>query len=156
QQKVVNIILRRFFRAKVANVDGGASTEGGGDRGTGDLSDTRIRDNDRVNVVGRVRSQASLRESDRGVSSSTIVDDSDARTLKPSTSTYSLNGVVAHTLSSAITASFNASASYQTSRALNGDPASDLNVPASSPFAQSDSDSDTIIERELSDAALHQ
>src|SRR6185312_5451574 len=97
QQKVVNIILRRFFRAKVANVDGGASTEGGGERGTGDLSDTRIRDNDRVNVVGRVKTQAAVRESDRGVSSTagtvsdptgTLGDDSDARTLKPATRTY--------------------------------------------------------------------
>src|SRR5690349_1533342 len=32
QQKVVNIILRRRFRAKVANVDAGASTEGGAER----------------------------------------------------------------------------------------------------------------------------
>jgi len=69
QQKVVNIILRRRFQAKVANLDGAASTEGGGENGTGDLSDTRIRDNDRINIVGRVKSQAALRESDRGVSS---------------------------------------------------------------------------------------
>ena len=163
QQKVVNIILRRRFQARVANLDGGASVEGGGENGTGDLSDTRIRDNDRINVVGRVKSQAALRESDRGVSSTadtvsdpsgTIVDDSDARTLKPATRTYSLNGVVAHTLSSAVTASFNATASYQTSRALNGDPAADLQVPASSPFALSDSD--TTIDRYLSADALHQ
>jgi hypothetical protein len=163
QQKVVNIILRRRFQAKVANLDGGASTEGGGEQGTGDLSDTRIRDNDRVNVVGRVKSQAALRESDRGVSSTTgtvsdpsgtIGDDSDARTLKPATRTYSLNGVVAHTLSSAITASFNATASYQTSRALNGYPDSDLQVPASSPFALSDSE--TTVDRYLSDETLHQ
>jgi hypothetical protein len=163
QQKVVNIILRRRFQAKVANLDGSASTEGGGEIGTGDLSDTRIRDNDRVNIVGRVKSQAALRESDRGVSSTagtvsdpsgTIGDDSDARTLKPATRTYSLNGVVAHTLSDAITASFNATASYQTSRALNGDPVADLQVPASSPFALSDSD--TTLDRYLSDEALHQ
>ncbi|MEJ0040398.1 MAG: TonB-dependent receptor [Gammaproteobacteria bacterium] len=163
QQKVVNIILRRFFRAKVANLDGGASTEGGGKNGTGDLSDTRIRDNDRINIVGRVKSQAALRESDRGVSSTagtisdpsgTIGDDSDARTLSPATRTYSLNGVVAHTLSNAVTASFNATASYQTSRALNGDPASDLQVPASSPFALGNSD--TTVDRYLSDETLHQ
>lgn len=163
QQKVVNIILRRRFQAKVANLDGSGSTEGGGKNGTGDLSDTRIRDNDRFNIVGRVKSQSPLRESDRGVSSTAgtisdptgaMSDDSDARTLKPSTRTYSVNGVVAHTLSDAITASFNATASYQTSRALNGDPAADLQVPASSPFALSDSD--TSINRYLSDDTLHQ
>ncbi|MEJ1962114.1 MAG: TonB-dependent receptor [Gammaproteobacteria bacterium] len=163
QQKVVNIILRRFFRAKVANLDGGASTEGGGENAAGDLSDTRIRDNDRINVVGRVKSQAALRESDRGVSSTagtvsdpsgTIGDDSDARTLRPATRTYSLNGVVAHTLSDAITASVNATASYQTSRALDGLPDSDLQVPANTPFALSDSD--TTIDRYLSNDTLHQ
>jgi len=163
QQKVVNIILRRRFRAKVADLDGGTSTLGGGENGTGDLSDTRIRDNDRINIVGRVKSQAALLESDRGVSSTagtvsdptgTIGDDSNARTLKPATRTYSLNGVVAHTLSDAITASFNATASYQTSRALNGDPDADLQVPASSPFALSDSDA--TVDRFLSDEALHQ
>ena len=163
QQKVVNIILRRRFQAKVVDLDGGASTEGGGERGTGDLSDTRIHDNDRINVVGRVKTQAALRESDRGVSSTagtvsdpsgTMGDDSNARTLKPETRTYSLNGVVAHTLSDAITASFNATASRQTSHALNGFPDSDLQVPASSPFALSDSDA--TIDRYLSDEALHQ
>ena len=163
QQKVVNIILRRRFQAKVANLDGGASTEGGGARGTGDLSDTRIRDNDRVNLVGRVKSQAALRESDRGVSSTsdtvsdpsgTTGDDSDARTLRPATRTYSLNGVLAHTLSDTLTASFNATASRQTSRSLNGYPDADLKVPASSPFALSDSD--TTVDRYLSDETLHQ
>jgi len=167
QQKVVNIILRRRFQAKVANVDGGASTEGGGETGTGDLSDTRIRDNDRINIVGRVKSQAALRESDRGVSSTagtvsdpsgTLGDDSNARTLRPATSTYSLNGVVAHTLSNAITASFNATASYQTSRALNGYPDADLHVPANSPFALNPSDDadDTTVDRYLSNETLHQ
>jgi len=163
QQKVVNIILRRRLQAKVANLDGGASAAGGGENSTGDLSDTRIRDNARINIVGRVKSQAALRESDRGVSSTAgtvsdpngaIGDDSDARTLKPATRAYSLNGVLAHTLSDAITASFNATASYQTSRALNGYPDSDLQVPASSPFALNDSD--TIVDRFLSDDALHQ
>ncbi len=152
----MNIILRRRFQANVADLDGGASTQGGGARGTGDLSDTRIRDNDRVNVVGRVKSQAAVRESDRGVSSTagtvsdpsgTMGDDSDARTLKPATRTYSLNGVVAHTLSDAITASFNAMASYQTSPCVERlSRTRSLQVPAS----------DGDIDRYLSDEALHQ
>src|SRR6201994_4255391 len=144
QQKVVNIILRRFFRAKVADLSGGLSTEGGAENSTVDLSDTRIHDNNRINIVGRVKTQEAVRESDRGVSSTagtvtdptgTIGDDSVARTLNPETRTYSLNGVVAHTLSDAVTASFNLMATHQTSDALNGYSAADLQVPASSPFA---------------------
>lgn len=163
QRKVVNIILRRNFQAKVVNLGGGASTEGAGENAMGDLSYSRIHDNDRVNVVGRVRTQEEVLESDRGVSSTagtisdptgTLGDDSDARTLKPATRTYTLNSVVAHPLSETITASFNALASYQTSRALNGFSTSDLQVPASSPYALSNSD--TSIDRYLSAETLHQ
>lgn len=163
QQKVVNLILRRYFQAKVANLGGGTSTEGAGENEMGDVSYNRIRDNNRINVVTRVKSQAWVRESDRDVSSTagtvsdpsgTIGDDSDARTLQPATRTYTLNGVVAHPLSDAITASFNAQATYKTSRALDGYPSSNLNVPASSPYALSDSDA--TVERYLSDSTLHQ
>jgi hypothetical protein len=167
QQKVVNIILRRNFLATVVDLNGGESTAGGGENGMGDLNYSRIHDNDRVNVVGRVKTQAAVRESDRGVSSTagTISDptgaivgdngnDSDARTLKPATNSYTLNAVVAHPLSDAVAASFNAMAGYQTSRALDGLPAANLRVPASSPYAQDDVD--TTLDRYLSDATLRQ
>jgi iron complex outermembrane receptor protein len=155
QQKVVNIILRRFFQAKVADLTGGKATQGGGENQTGDLSYSRIRNNDRMNVVGRVKSQDSLLESDRGVSSNvTVGDDSHARTLEPATRTYTLNGVAAHPFSDTLSASFNAKATYQTSRALDGFPSATLDVPASSPFAQGDGDA--TVDRFLSDTTLHQ
>lgn len=156
QQKVVNIILRRFFQAKVADLAGGRSTQGEGANETGDLSYSRIRNNDRMNVVARVKSQDALLESDRGVSSNvdTIGDDSHARTLAPATRTYTLNGVAAHPFSDTLAASFNAKATWQTTRALDGFPSADLFVPASSPFAQSDDD--TTLDRFLSDHELHQ
>ncbi len=116
----------------------------------GDLSYSRIRDNDRINVVGRVKSQDSVLESDRGVSSNADAtgDDSHARTLLPATRTYTLNGVVAHPISDTLSASFNAKATYLTSQALNGLPSADLDVPADSPYAMSDSD--TTVDRFLS------
>lgn len=163
QQKVVNVILRRYFRARVADVTGSGSTEGGGRSGTGDLDYTRIHDNDRVNIVGRVRSQASILESERGVSSSaaTVADptgaiggDSAARTLEPARNTYSLNAVVAHPLSEAVSATFNATASYQTSRALDGYPAATLDVPADSPYARAGTAA--TIDRFLSASPLRQ
>src|ERR1700761_4686505 len=76
QQKVVNIILRRRFYSRVANLLGGASTDGAGEHAGGDVTYTRIHDGDRINIVGRVASQASILEADRGVSSTagTIAD----------------------------------------------------------------------------------
>jgi len=162
QQKVVNIILRRDFQANVINLGTGVSTAGHGENGSAAISYTRIQDNDRINVVARVRAQAALLESDRDVSSTAgtgdptgaIGNDSDARTLKPATRMYSLNGVLAHTLSDTFTAAFNAQASYQTSRALDGFPSAELEVPASSPYAQSSAYA--VIDRYLSDEVLHQ
>jgi iron complex outermembrane receptor protein len=163
QQKVVNIVLRRRFRSRVANVLGGMSTDGAGENEGGDFTYTRIHDNDRVNIVGRVATNASILESDRGVSSTagTISDptgqignDSRYRTLEPSTDTYTVNAVLAHQLSSKVTASFNARATYETSHALDGLPSGTLTVPATSPYALSDVDSST--DRYLADRALHQ
>jgi hypothetical protein len=144
QQKVVNVILRRHFYSRVANLSGGASTAGAGENEGGDFTYTRIHDNDRINIVGRVAADASVRESDRGVSSTagTISDptgqignDSRYRTLEPSSDTYTVNAVIAHQLSKKVTASFNLRASYQTSDALDGLPSGKLTVPADSPYA---------------------
>ena len=163
QQKVVNIILRRRFRAKLFDLNGSESTDGGGESDMADANYSRIHDNDRVNVVARVRTQESILESDRGVSSTagtvrdptgTIGNDSDARTLEPATNTYSLNSVIARTLSQALQVSFNAMATYQTTRAKDGYPAAILDVPASSPYAQEGVDA--TLDRYLSGATLHQ
>ena len=157
QQKVVNIILRRYFQAWVASLAGGESTQGPGGNEAGDLSYSRIRNNDRLNVVGRVKSTDSVLESDLGVASNAdgIGDvDSHARTLEAATRNYTLNAVAAHPFSDTLSASFNAKAAYQTSRALNGLPSADLEVPADSPFAQSDSE--TTVNRFLSDDPLNQ
>jgi hypothetical protein len=163
QQKVVNIILRRYFRAKLFDLNGSESTDGGGESDMADANYSRIHDNDRVNVVARVRTQESILESDRGVSSTagtvrdptgSIGNDSGARTLEPATNTYSLNSVLSRTLSQALQVSFNAMASYQTTRAKDGYPAATLDVPASSPYAQEDTDA--TLERYLSGATLHQ
>jgi len=163
QQKVVNIILRRNFRAKLFDLTGSESTDGGGESDMADANYSRIHDNDRVNVVARVQTQEPILESDRGVSSTagtvsdptgSIGNDSDARTLEPATNTYSLNSVVAYTLSPALQGSFNAMATYQTTRAKDGYPAAILDVPANTPYAYQDDDA--MIDRYLSGATLHQ
>jgi hypothetical protein len=163
QQKVVNIILRRRFRAKLFDLNGSESTEGGGESDMADANYSRIHDNDRVNVVARVRTQESILESDRGVSSTAgtvrdptglIGNDSGARTLEPATNTYSLNSVLSRTLSQAFQVSFNAMATYQTTRAKDGYPAATLDIPANSPYALDDVGA--TVDRYLSGATLHQ
>src|SRR6202012_5139322 len=147
QQKVVNIILRRNFRAKLFDLTGSESTDGGGESDMADANYSNIHDNNRVNVVARVRTQESILESDRGVSSTagavsaptgSIGNDSNARTLEPATNTYSLNSVFAYAPSQSLQGSFNAMATYQTTRAKDGYPAATLDVPASSPYAHED------------------
>ncbi|HEX4051180.1 MAG TPA: hypothetical protein VHY19_09900 [Steroidobacteraceae bacterium] len=163
QQKVVNIILRRNFRAKLFDLTGSEPTEGGGESDMADANYSRIHNNDRVNVVARVQTQESILESDRGVSSTagavsdptgSIGNDSDARTLEPATNTYSLNSVFAYKLSQALQGSFNARATYQTTQAKDGYPAANLDVPAGTPYALEDVD--TMVDRYLSGATLHQ
>ena len=163
QQKVVNIILRRNFRARLFDLTGSESTDGGGESDMADANYSRIHDNDRVNVVARVRTQESILESDRGVSSTTgtvsdptglIGNDSGARTLEPAVNTYSLNSVFAYAPSQALQGSFNAMATYTTTRAKDGYPVAALDVPASTPYALEDVDA--TVDRYLSGATLHQ
>ncbi|MFT3976377.1 MAG: TonB-dependent receptor, partial [Sphingomonas bacterium] len=133
-QKVVNIILRRRFRAHVASAGGGLATEGGGGNANGEFGLTRIHDNKRLNVVARAKASAALLESDRSIipdpragdpanpagPANPYAGDTDYRTLQPSTRNYSLNGTYAFQLSPKLTASVNGTAGYQTSRGLAG------------------------------------
>lgn len=156
QAKVVNILLRRRFQSWVGNLGGGFATEGQGGNAMGDLAYTRIRDNNRLNIAGRVRAAASLLESDRGVGgrdedaidpTGTIEDDGAFRTLQPRTRSYALNATIARELSRSVNLSLNARGSYATSDALNGLPAGSLTVPADNPFG---SDTQTSLNRFLS------
>lgn len=127
-QKVVNIILRRRFRAHVAGAGAGAATDGGGGNVNGDFGITRIHDNERLNVVARAKTSAALLESQRGIvadpaagdPANALASDPDYRTLNPSTRNYSVNGTYAYQISPKLTASLNATAGYQTSRGLAG------------------------------------
>ncbi len=162
QRKVVNVILRRRFQSRVANLGGGFATAGQGKNASGDLSYTRIRDNNRTSIVGRVKGTASLLESERDVateattaidSMGTIADDTAYRTLKPRTRTYALNANIARQLSEAVNLSINARGSRATSDALNGLQTGTLAIPGSSPYGTG---VDTNLERFLSDDPLQQ
>jgi len=66
-QKVVNIVLRRRFRALTVEGNGATSTDGGGTNGLGDFTLTRIHGDDRLNIDAKVQGADSLLESDRNL-----------------------------------------------------------------------------------------
>ena len=162
QQKVVNIILRRRFQSKVVNLSGGMSAQGGGGQTSGAVTYTRIHDNDRFNIVGRVKTQASILESDRNVvpDNTTAItpagglsNDSAYRTLQPSTRNYALNASAAHDIGTKTNASLNLRATYSTSDALDGLATGSLTIPSDNPYANG---SASTIERYLAAQALRQ
>ncbi|MGZ3403162.1 MAG: TonB-dependent receptor, partial [Phenylobacterium sp.] len=68
-QRVVNIVLRDHFGAKLVDVIGGASTEGGGAAGQAEVGMTRITGERRLNLDLKYNPQASLLESQRSLTS---------------------------------------------------------------------------------------
>ena len=66
-QKVVNIVLRRFFRATTAEASAGTSTAGGGSSANGEAGLLRIRRDTRLNLDVKYQSADSLLESQRDI-----------------------------------------------------------------------------------------
>lgn len=66
-QKVVNIVLRRRFRAETGEVRGGLSTDGGGENGRLNAGLLRIRGDNRFTLDLKYNRAASLLESERGI-----------------------------------------------------------------------------------------
>ena len=68
-QRVVNIVLRRRFRAIIGQVGGGIATEGGGESTNPEANLVRIHNDQRFSVNLRYQTAAALRESQRDVTS---------------------------------------------------------------------------------------
>ena len=66
-QKVVNIVLRRFFRATTAEASAGTSTAGGGSSANGELGTLRIRRDTRLNLDVKYQASDSPLESQRAI-----------------------------------------------------------------------------------------
>ncbi|MCP3732621.1 TonB-dependent receptor [Sphingomonas sp. MG17] len=90
-QRVVNIVLRRRFRAITAEVEGGIATAGGRDSEEVELNMLRLNRDGRVNVTAEYERDSSLLERERDVV--TTNTDSQYRTLLPDTQSLSVNGV---------------------------------------------------------------
>ena len=139
-QRVVNIVLRRRFRAITTQGDGSTSTEGGGESGTGDLDLLRIHGDSRLNLDVKYQDTASLTESQRDIVSTTSgadpVDLSPYRTLTPSTHDLKINSVFAHPLTQRITATLNGTFELSNNDTLRGLPPASLQAPSADPLSQ--------------------
>ncbi|MDB5418747.1 MAG: TonB-dependent receptor, partial [Phenylobacterium sp.] len=146
-QRVVNIVLRRFFRAVTAEGGVGAATEGGLASGQAELDLLRIRRDTRFNVDLKVSGQTALTEDERGLISrslsadprttalSDVTDLGRYRTLSPASRSASLNAVYAAPLFAGLQATINGTLEAKHSEALQGLPVVALAVPAGDPFA---------------------
>ncbi|HKP78583.1 MAG TPA: TonB-dependent receptor, partial [Phenylobacterium sp.] len=66
-QRVVNFVLRRRFRAITAEVGGGGSTAGGQASGSAALNQLRIRGDNRINLVLKAQASSAITEDERDV-----------------------------------------------------------------------------------------
>lgn len=143
-QRVVNVVLRKRFRAVTAELQGGGATEGGQPSGQAEIDLFRVRGENRMNFDLQYQRTDSLTEDERNlqpITTSTAIDVIDAgrfRTLSPSTESVSANGVLAKVLPNQMSATVNASLDASRSQSLLGAPTVSLLVPAGnsySPFA---------------------
>ena len=66
-QRVVNIVLRRNFRAIVVGLEGGATTDGGRPRGQAELGLVRVHRNTRLNLDLKYKGADEVTDADRGI-----------------------------------------------------------------------------------------
>jgi iron complex outermembrane receptor protein len=112
-QRVVNIVLRRRFRAVTAEAEGGMPTAGGRLSGELDLDYLRIDDKGRWNLDLEYEHSGALLESERDIVQATAptdptLDPGEFRTLLPRTDALGLNGTLNRTIFGDVSATFNA------------------------------------------------
>lgn len=128
-QKVVNIVLRQRFRAELADLRAGTTTDGGRESGSAEGGLLRIRGDNRLTVNVKYATAASLLESERGidagVNASPYVDITRYRTLSPATENLSANATLARALGG-VSMTVNGRVELSDNDALQGLPASTL------------------------------
>lgn len=135
-QRVVNIVLRRRFRAITAEVDGTVATGGGRNGQDVELSMLRLNRDGRINVDLEYERDSSLLESERIVErepGDPRPDDSGVRTLLPRTQNFALNSVYSRNIGK-VAATANVRIEQSMSDSLLGL----ASVGATSPLARSD------------------
>lgn len=137
-QKVVNFVLRRRFRAVTAEAADTQATEGGGNSPKGSLDMLTIARDRRVNLHVEYTSSEPLTEAQRDITAptatadsavgaaNTIVDPRPFRTLQSATSTFTANSVYARNIFGNVGATINGRIEATDTRSLNGLPVAEL------------------------------
>ena len=137
-QKVVNFVLRRRFRAVTAEAIDKLPTEGGSNSPQGKLDMLTINRDRRVNLHAEYTSTSGLTEAERDIlptattSSSprgadgSFVDQAPFRSLQAATSTFTANSVYARNIFGNVGATINGRLESTDSRSLNGLPVAGL------------------------------
>lgn len=149
-QKVVNIVLRRRFRALTGEASVGTTTEGGRENGRVSANLLQIRRQTRLNLDVSYAAADSLTEAERdivptppnrpfGLASdlANVADLGRFRTLSPATDNLAINAVLSRPLSDKVSASLNARVEFSGSDSLQGLPGADLTLPPGNPFSTS-------------------
>jgi hypothetical protein len=138
-QRVVNFVLRRRFRAVTAELEGGVSTDGGRGAGEADVNILRLNDNGRWSVDLEYERQASLLESERDIIRSDTATDLDLtrfRTLVPQTEQASIGGTISRTILGDISATLNGRFDANESESLFGLPSGATDADGTRPLTR--------------------
>ncbi len=139
-QKVVNFVLRRRFRAVTAEATDRMPTEGGSNTPLGEVDLLTIARDRRLNLHVEYTSTSALTEAERDIdaltataqsprgANNTVVDQRPFRTLEPENSTFTANGVYARNIFGNIGATINGRIESTDSRSLNGLPVAALTL----------------------------
>ena len=124
-QKVVNFVLRRRFRAATVELSDKISTQGDRNAPQGELDLLKIANKGRVNLHLEYQEANALTEAQRGIVRPVVAGTADVtpyRTLLPQTQTFNANGTYARSFGN-VSASFNGTLGTTSSDALLGLPA---------------------------------
>ncbi|WP_380783070.1 TonB-dependent receptor [Sphingomonas sp. R86520] len=136
-QKVVNFVLRRRFRAVTVEATDKVPTEGGSNTPQGELDMLTIARDRRVNLHVEYTSTSGLTEAERTITptattavgaNGAIVDPTPFRSLQAETSTFTANSVYARNIFGNIGATINGRLESTDSRSLNGLPVAALTL----------------------------
>jgi len=137
-QKVLNIVLRRRFRAATVEAKDRVATEGGGNKATGSANFLAIRRSSRLNLNMDYERTGRLLQSQRGITTATGGDT--MRTLVPSERQLTIDGTYYRPVSDRVGVTLNGELTTDQTRGLLGSSVPSAVIPGGSPFSSSASD----------------
>ncbi|MGH6617432.1 TonB-dependent receptor [Sphingomonas sp.] len=153
-QKVVNVVLRRRFKATTLEAADRAATAGGRNTAQGEADLLSIRRGGRFNLHLKYQGNTALTEAERDIkvqpgaspaqgniiNPDSQIDQRPYRSLLPSGSNFSANTVYARTIFGNVSATLNGELETSDSVSTNGLPGVSLDLPAGNPFSPFASD----------------